>query len=96
MPSEQNILKGRQAVDEYRTAHTTLHKKKWHKGIPDEHTPLFEMAIKELEKQDFNSLDAFSKASRKLNIQEHGFKNEQDFEETATKADKEALSRMWH
>lgn len=53
--NKQKIQKGRQAVNAYRTAHTALHKKPWHKGIPEEHTPLLEAMVKVLEKQGFTS-----------------------------------------
>lgn len=95
MPDKQKIKAGRKAVDAYRTAHTTLYKKKWHKGIPDEHTPLLEQMLKELSKQGFDSLAGFFDASQKLNMRELGFKDKKDFRDKATKADREALNEMW-
>ena len=64
--NKQKILKGRQAVDVYRTAHTALHKKPWHKGIPEEHTPLLKAMVKALEKQGFASIQEFFEVSAQL------------------------------
>ena len=99
--NKQKILAGRKAVDAYRTAHTALHQKPWHRGIPEEHTPLLRAMVKVLEKQGFASskteevLAKFWEASDLLNIQELGFEDRQDFEERATDADREALEGMW-
>ena len=71
--TEGQILKGRKAVDAYRTAHTALHFKGWHKGIAEEHTPLLDKLLADLKEQGFNSLGEFFAASEKLNIQELGF-----------------------
>ena len=59
--SNQNIIKGRGAVDAYRAAHAQLHSAKWHKGLPEEHTPLLNTMLSELKKQGFNSIDEFFK-----------------------------------
>lgn len=67
------VLKGRKAVDAYRTAHTALHNKPWHRGIPEEHTPPLNILLGGLKEQDFNSLAEFFGASEELNIQELGF-----------------------
>lgn len=99
--SKDNILAGRKAVDAYRTAHTQLHSKPWHKGIPEEHTPLLKVMVKALEKQGFTSekteevLAKFWDASDLLNLQELGFKDRQDFEKRATDKDREALEETW-
>jgi len=80
--NKANILKGREAVETYRTAHTQLYAGGWHKGIPEEHTPLLKQMLKELELQGFTSgatsletkaseiLGSFFRASEELNIQE--------------------------
>ena len=89
------VLEGRKAVDAYREDHYQLHSKPWHRGIPEEHTPLLSKLLAELEKQDFNSLQEFWDASEELSIQELGFESRADFEARATKSDSEALERMW-
>lgn len=93
--SKDNILAGREAVDAYRTAHTQLHSKPWHKGIPEEHTPLLNILLGGLKEQDFNSLAEFFDANEELNVKELGFEDRQDFEKRATDNDREALDRMW-
>ena len=89
------VLEGRKAVDAYREAHCQLHSGPWHRSIPEEHTPLLNKLLAELEKQDFNSLQEFWDASEELNIQELGFESKEDFEARATKSNREALQRMW-
>jgi hypothetical protein len=93
--SKDNILAGRTAVDAYRDAHTQLHSKPWHKGIPREHTPLLNILLGGLKEQDFNSLQEFFDASEELNVKELGFEDKEDFEERATDEDREALEEMW-
>ena len=93
--NKQKILVGRKAVDAYRTAHTKLYEKGWHKGIPEEHTLLLEKMLAEFKKHDFNSLDEFFDASELLNIREFGFADREDFEANATEVDEESLERMW-
>ena len=67
MATKEQVLKGRAAVDAYREAHRRLHAAPWHKGIPDEHTPLLEELRKKLREQGFNTIqDAFD-ASDELN-----------------------------
>lgn len=107
MANKQKILAGRKAVDAYRTAHTKLHSKPWHKGIPEEHTPLPKALVNALEGLGFTSaeidfepkkteiLAKFWADSDLLNIQELGFTNREDFDKNATKADKESLEAMW-
>jgi len=89
------VVKGRKAVDAYRTAHTALHNKPWHRGIPEEHTPLLNILLGGLKEQDFNSLAEFFGASEELNIKELGFTNREDFDKRAKDTDREALDRMW-
>ena len=93
--SKANILAGRKAVDAYREAHAKLHSKPWHRGIPEEHTPLLNNLSAKLRGQGFNSLDEFFDASDLLNVQELGFTNTEDFEANATDADRKALEGMW-
>lgn len=93
--SKENILAGRNAVDAYRADHARLHDKPWHRGIPEEHTPLLNELLAEIKKQGLTSLDEFFDASEELNMQELGFKDRMDFETKATEADREALEGMW-
>ena len=93
--SKENILVGRTAVDTYREAHRQLHSKPWHRGIPEEHTPLLNVLLAGLKEQGFNSLDQFFDTSRELNVQELGFASREDFRVRATAADREAFDRMW-
>jgi len=90
------VVEGRKAVDAYREAHRQLYSKPWHRGIPEEHTPLLNKLLAELKKQGVNSLEEFFDASEELNAQELGYKDRKDFEARATEADREALDRMWH
>ena len=92
---KQKILKGRGAIDDYRIAHTALHKKEWHRGIPEEHTPLLIKALDILKEQGFYSLEEFFNTSEELNMQELGFKDRKDFEAKATEAGREALDGKW-
>ncbi len=89
------VLEGRKAVDVYREDHCQLHSKPWHKGITEEHTPLLNKLLSELEKQGFNSLQEFWDTSEELNIQELGFEFREDFQAKASKSEREALQRMW-
>jgi hypothetical protein len=93
--SKDNILVGRTAVDAYRADHAKLYSKPWHRGIPEEHTPLLDNLLADLKGQGFTSLDEFFDASEKLNIQELGFADKKDFETKATEADRQTLDRMW-
>ena len=89
------VISGRLAVDAYRLAHAQLHSKGWHKGIPEEHTPLLNNLLTELKKHGFMALHQFWDASRELNILELGFKSREDFQAKATEAEREALEGMW-
>jgi len=98
------VLKGRKAVDAYRTAHTALHAGGWYKGISEDHTPLLEKLVADLEKLGITSaeLDFEPKKteilaklwaeSNLLNIQELGFTSREDIK---TEADREALELKW-
>lgn len=78
------IIEGRKAVDAYRNAHIQLHSKPWHRGIPEEHTILFNKLINNLEKIGFTSTETdfepkkteilanFFEVSEDLNVQETG------------------------
>lgn len=61
---KEKILAGRKAVDEYHKAHDALYIKPWHRGIPEEHTPLVNAMLAELQKQGFNSVQEFQDADR--------------------------------
>ena len=93
--TKENILAGRTAVDAYRADHAKLYDKPWHRGIPEEHTPLLNNLLAELNGQDFESLGQFFDTSEELNMQELGFKDRADFEAKATQADREVLEGMW-
>ena len=94
--NKQTIKKGRDAVDAYRLAHSQLYAQGWHKGIPEEHTPLLDKMLSDLGKQGFSSLDEFFTASDELNVQELGFKDRVDFATRYKDADRAALEGMWH
>lgn len=66
MIKREKILAGRKAVDAYRTAHTKLYKKGWHKGIPEKHTPLLNIMVKALRGLGFNTIQEFFGASATL------------------------------
>ena len=84
MVDKEKILAGRKAVDAYRTAHAKLYEKGWHKGIPEEHTPLLAAMVDALDSLGFTStktdpelrraeiLTNFSIASEYLSIKETG------------------------
>ena len=88
--SKTKILAGRKAVDAYRTAHRALHSKPWHRGIPEEHTPLLNIMLKSFKGLGFNSLKEFFNASELLNLQELGLEGKE-----LTEADREALELKW-
>lgn len=79
MADKTKVLKGREAVDAYREAHTKLHSKGWHKGMSEEHTPLLDKVLVKFKEQGFNSLEDFFTASEELNIQELGFASRENF-----------------
>ncbi len=89
------IISGRLAVDACRLAHTQLHATGWHKGIPEEHTPLLNNLLAELKRHEFMALHKFVDASQELNILELGFKSKEDFETKATGSERKALEGMW-
>lgn len=101
----EKILAGRKAVDAYREAHRQLYTGGWYKGISEDHTPLLEKLVADLEKIGFTSaekefepkkteiLARFWEASDLLNIQELGFKDREDFERRGK--DREALRQKW-
>lgn len=107
MVDKEKILVGRKAVDAYRTAHTALYSKPWHRSIPEEHTSLLKILVQKLERQGFTSagtdfeprkteiLAKFWEASDLLNLQELGFVDREDFEKRAKDSDREALDRKW-
>ena len=95
MADKGKVLNGRKAVDAYRADHARLYDKPWHRGIPEEHTPLLAQLLAELKEQGFSFLEEFFNASDELNIQELGFASKGDFEARATEADRETLSGMW-
>jgi len=90
------VLSGRQAVNAYRLAHSQLYSGGWHKGIPEEHTPLFNTLLAELKECGFITLQEFFDVSQELNIKELGFQSKGDFGARATGADREALEEMWN
>ena len=101
--NKQKIMAGRDAVDAYRRAHTQLHSKPWHKGIPEDHTALLEKLVSDLENTGIASaeldfepkktevLAKFWADSDEQNIQELGFEGKE-----LTGADREALMEKWH
>ena len=95
MVAKAQVLKGRDVVDAYRTAHEELYWGNPHAGIPEEHTPLLELMLNELSKLGFNAMQDFFDASEELNIQELGFKDRQDFDSKATEADFVSLEGKW-
>lgn len=94
--NKSKILAGRKAVDAYREAHRQLHSKPWHRGIPEEHTPLLNKQLAKFKKLGFNSLQEFFDASELLNVQELGYASKEAFELEATEADRITLLEMWH
>lgn len=107
MVNKSRVLNGRKAVDAYRKAHHILHSKPWHKGVPEEHTPLLKAMVNALEKQGFISIEKefepkkteiltkFFDESDLLNIQELWFIDREDFDKRATAEDKETLTSKW-
>jgi len=89
--SKSNILAGRQAVYAYRYAHAQLHSKPWHRGIPEEHTPLLNIMLKSFKGLGFNAIQEFFDASELLNIQELGLEGKD-----LTETDRQTLEGMWH
>lgn len=63
---KQKILAGRKAVEAYRTAHVKLCDKGWHKGIPEEHTPLLNIMLEAFKGLGFNTIQEFFDASEQL------------------------------
>ena len=48
--SKTKILAGRKAVDAYRESHRLLHANGWYKGVSEDHTPLLEKLVADLER----------------------------------------------
>lgn len=57
MVDKAKVLAGRKAIEAYRIAHAQLHSKPWHKGIPEEHTPLLVKLLSDLGKLEFTSTE---------------------------------------
>lgn len=105
--NKTKVLAGRKAVEAYRTAHNSLYDGGWHKGIPEEHTPLLEKLVADLEEIGVTSaeldfepkkteiLAKFWAESDELNIKELGFADKEDFEKRAQTTDREALRAKW-
>ena len=62
----EKILAGRRLVEAYRTAHTKIHAKGWHKGVHKEHTPLLNAMKTGLAGLGFESLGEFFSRSAEL------------------------------
>lgn len=69
---KNKILAGRKAVDAYHEAHSALHAKPWHRGVPEEHTPLVNAMMTELKAQGFNSVAEFNAADKEFRAIEYG------------------------
>jgi len=95
MIDKKKILLGRKAVDAYREAHIQLHSQPWHKGVPEEHTPLLNTMLGKLKRQGFNTIQEFFDDSDLLNIQELGFTDREDFKAKAKDIDRETLELKW-
>ena len=67
MVDEDKVLAGRKAVDAYRESHRLLHANGWYKGISEDHTPLLNTMLAELNKQGFKSMQEFIDTSEELN-----------------------------
>ena len=105
---KDRVLSARQAVDAYREAHRRLHANGWYEGISEDHTPLLEKLVSDLDKLGFSSTEAgfvpkkseilagFWAESDLQNIKELGFTGKEDFEARATEVDREALEEKWH
>lgn len=89
---KNKILAGREAADAYRAAHAKLYNQPWHKGVPEEHTPLLEKLVADLEKQGYTSecadfkdksaevLAKFWADSDLRNLQDLGYNDRADFD----------------
>lgn len=105
--SKKAVLKGRKAVDAYRTAHAALHQEAYYRQVHADHIPLLEAMVKALEELGFSSaeidfepkkteiLAKFWSDSDLLNIQNLGFDSEEGFDIWATDVDRQKLMRMW-
>lgn len=88
---KDQVLAGRLVVEAYRTAHVKLHEGSWHRGIPEEHTPLRNIMLKAFKELGFNTIQEFFDTSHLLNIQELAFIDVEDYEARATSNDKDIL-----
>lgn len=68
--NKQKILAGRKTVEAYRQAHRQLYLQPWHKGIPEEHTPLLNIMLGAFKGLGFNTIQEFFDASVLLNKEE--------------------------
>ena len=66
MLNKEKTLAGRKAIDAYRTAHAALYSTGWHKGRPEDHTPLLNIMLGALKGQGFNTIQEFFNASKTL------------------------------
>ena len=104
---KDRVLSARLAVDAYREAHRQLHAGGWYEGISEDHTPLLEKLVADLDKLGFTSVEVnfepkkteilagFWADSDLQNIEELGFVDMEDFEARATKADRGVLEEKW-
>lgn len=90
---DEQIKAGRNAVDKYRAEHEDLYR--LGSATPPDHTPIFESMMKSLNEAGYKTLDDFFVASELSNIKGLGFKDKEDFQCRATKADKKNLADKW-
>jgi len=62
--AKQRVSSGRVFVNSYRLAHGKLHQKPWHRGTPDEHTPLLDAMVNKLKTTGFNNIQEFFDANK--------------------------------
>lgn len=66
MIDKEKVLQGREAVQEYLTAHAELHSKPWTRDVPAQHTPLINRMKARLQQLGFDTLEDFSQADEEL------------------------------
>lgn len=52
-----NVREGRRSMEAYRLAHTEISKNGYYKGLSEDHIPLLQVLIADLEKQRFRAID---------------------------------------
>ena len=90
MANKEKLLSVREAVNDYRTAHSLLHSQGWDKNVPSKHVLLVNSLKNSLEASGFSNLDEFFANNELENYKEMGFDSHAAFNVRLKELDKNA------